>query len=120
MLSANQRNQDASKCENLPCHYRAQAKNWIDSLPFEEWVKELNKRFIHEDCKVALILYHCLAHTRIEGLNAVELIFLPPYTDSKTQPMDQGVIKCVKATYRKKVTQQSIREVDAGKGIPII
>ena len=63
---------------NLPCRYRAQAKSWMDSFLFEEWVKELDKRFVREDRKVALIIDHCPAHTRIEGLNAVELIFLPP------------------------------------------
>ena len=105
---------------NLPCRYRAQAKSWMDSFLFEEWVKELDKRFVREDRKVALIIDHCPAHTRIKGLNAVELIFLPPNTTSKTQPMDQGVIRSVKAIYRKKIIQRIIREVDAGKGIPKI
>ena len=57
--------------KNLPCHYRAQAKSWMGSFLFEEWVKELDKRFVHEDGKVALIIDHCPAHTRIEGINAV-------------------------------------------------
>ena len=34
--------------------------------------------------------------------------------------MDQGVIRSVKAIYRKKIIQRIIREVDAGKGIPKI
>ena len=105
---------------NLPCRYRAQAKSCMDSFLFEEWVKELDKRFAREDRKVALIIDHCPAHTRIEGLNAVELIFLPPNTTSKTQPMDQRVIRSVKVIYRKKIIQRIIREVDAGKGIPQI
>ena len=105
---------------NLPCRYRAQAKSWMDNFHFEEWGKELDKRFVREDRKVALIIDQCQAHTRIEGLNAVELIFLPSNTTSKTKPMDQRVIRSVKAIYRKKIVQRIIREVDAGKGIPKI
>ena len=105
---------------NLPCRYRAQAKSWMDNFLFEEWGKELDKRFVREDRKVALIIDQCQTPTRIEGLNAVELIFLPPNTTSKTQPMDQRVIRSVKAIYRKKIIQRIIREVNAGKGIPKI
>ena len=48
----------------------------------------------------------------------MELIFLPPNTTSKSPPMDQGVIRSLKAIYRKKIIQRIIREVDAGKRIP--
>ena len=74
----------------------------MDSFLFEEWVKELDKRFVCEDRKVALIIDQCPAHTRTDGLNAVELIFLPPNTTSETQPMDQGVIRSGKAIYQKR------------------
>ena len=57
------------------------------------FVKELDKRFVREDCKVAFIIDHCPTHTKIEGLTAVELIFILPNTTSKIQPMDQGVIR---------------------------
>ena len=36
----------------------------------------------------------------VEDLKAVELVFLPPNTTSKTRPMDQGVIMSLKAKYR--------------------
>ena len=68
--------------------------------------------------KLLSFIDHCPAHTKIEGLKAVELILSPPNTTSKTQPMDQGVISSLKAIYRKKINQRIIREVDIGKGIP--
>ena len=52
--------------------------------------------------KVILIADNCPAHRIIEGLKAVELVFLPPNTTLKTQPMDQGVIRSLKAKYRQK------------------
>ena len=68
--------------KNLPCRYRAQAKSWMDSFLFDEWVKELDRKFEGQNRKVALIVDNCPAHPSIEeGLKAVEVIFLPPNTN---------------------------------------
>ena len=51
--------------KTLPCRYCAQKKSWMDSILFEEWVRDLNRKFV-------------------------------------SQPMDQGIIRCLKANnYRK-------------------
>ena len=60
------------------------------------------------------------AHPRIDNLQAAELTFLPPNTASKTQPMDQGVIRSLKAHCRAKVAKRYIASIDAKKGIPSI
>ena len=73
---------------------------------------------MREDRKVAFILDRCQHAQKIEGLKAVELIFLPSHTTSKNPPVDKGVIRSIKAIYHTKVIQRIIREVDAGKGIP--
>ena len=104
--------------KSLPCRYRAQAKSWMDSFLFDEWVMELDKKFERESRKVALIVDNCPAHPKIEGLKALELVFLPPNTTSKTQPMDQGVIRSLKAKYRKKIIRRLIRAVDTKKAFP--
>ena len=31
--------------KNLPCKYKSQKKNWIDSQIFEEWVRKLDQTF---------------------------------------------------------------------------
>ena len=41
-----------------------------------------------------------MAHPHVENLKWVELIFLPPNTTSHSQPMDQGMIRALKAKYR--------------------
>ena len=74
----------------------------MNSFFFDEWVKELDKTFAKENCKVILILDGCHAHPIIEILKVVELVFLPSSTISKTQPMDQTMIRCLKAIYHKK------------------
>ena len=63
----------------------------MDLVIFEEWVREMDKRFQKEGC---------LAHCQMNGLSNVRIEFLPPNTISKSQPMDQqGVICSLKAKY---------------------
>ena len=84
---------------SLPCRYQSQQKSWVDSVLFEECVRELDGKFLRENRKIALIIDNCPAHPTIGNLSNVRLIFLPPNTTSVSQPMDQGVIKCLKAHY---------------------
>ena len=72
--------------------YRSQNKSWMDSILFEEWVREIDRRFTAEGKKIALVVDNCPAHPSIDNLVSVDLIFLPPNTTSKLQPMDQGVM----------------------------
>ena len=81
----------------LPCRYRSQKKSWMDSTFFEEWVRKLDVKFQKENQKSALIINNCPTHPTIAGLSNVKLIFLPPNMTSVSQPMDQGVRKCLKA-----------------------
>lgn len=62
--------------------------------------------------KIAVIVDNCPAHQKIAGLKAVELVFLPPNTTSKTQPMDHGIILNLKVHYRKRVLLKFIKSID--------
>ena len=63
-------------------------------------MRMLDRKFVTEGRKIALIVDNCPAHPDVPGLQAINLIFLPPNTTSRTQPMDQGVIRSLKAHYR--------------------
>ena len=47
---------------------------------FEDWLRELDKKFDLEGRKIAMIVDNCPAHPRVLGLKAIDLIFLPPNT----------------------------------------
>ena len=64
-----------------------------------------------------MIIDNCLAHPEVTGLKAVELVFLRPNTTSKTQPMDQGVIRALKAYYRSNLVKRQIKFI-SGKEVP--
>ena len=56
----------------------------------------------------------------IGNLSSVRLIFLPPNTTSVFQPIDQGVIKCLKAHYRRRLVRLMIQRLDQGQDLPKI
>ena len=78
--------------KHLLCRYRNQKKSWMDSILFEEWVCEVARRFTKKGRKIVLLVDNYSAHLSIDNLISTELIFLPPNTTLKLQPMDQGVI----------------------------
>ena len=106
------------KFETHSCRYKGQKKSWMDSDLFQDWIREQGKKFDSQNLKVLLIVDNCPAHPEIGGLKAIELCFLPPNTTPITQPMDQGVIRSLKAKYRSRMTQQIIKAIDANKSIP--
>ena len=73
--------------------------------------RQLDRMFAFEGRNVALVIDNCPAH----GLKAINLYFLPPNTTSKTQLMDQGVIRSLKAEYRKNVARKIIHSVEKKK-----
>ena len=96
----------------LPCRYRNQQKSWIDRVLFEERVREMDKKFVYEGRKVALVIGNCPVHPQIENLKSIKLFFLSLNTTSQTQPMDQGVTRLLKLYYRKNVVRKMIRIVE--------
>ena len=104
--------------KTLPCRYRSQKKSWMSGELFEEYVRELDRTFSVSKRKIALIIDNCTAHPHVENLKWVELIFLPPNTTSKTQPMDQGIIRALKAKYRSLAVRKMIKALDEKASIP--
>ena len=106
--------------KQLPCRYRAQKKSWITGVLFEELVRKLDSPFRDQSRKVALLIDNFPAYPEIKNLTNINLIFLPPNTTSALQPMDQGVIRSLKAHYRKKVVRLCIKAVESNKLLPKI
>ena len=98
--------------------YLSQRKSWMHSVLFDDWVRDVNKKFQAKGRKVALIIDTNPAHPIIENLSHVKLVFLPPNTTSVSQPMDQGVTRCFKAHYRKRLVKLILRSLDSNKPLP--
>ena len=87
---------------------------------FSDYARRLDVKFHVEGRKVALIIDNCPAHPNVDNLKAIELVFLPPSTISKTQPMEQGAIRALQAFYRTNVVRRQIKYIDAGRTTPKI
>ena len=90
----------------------------MDSILFEEWVREIDRRFTAKGKKIALVIDNCPAHLSIDNLVSVDLIFLPPNTTSKLQPMDQGVIRSLKAYYKSLSVRKLIEAIEKNNPLP--
>ena len=106
--------------KQLPCRYRSQKKSWMTGDLFGEWIRKLDSPFWAQDRKVVLLIDNFPAHPEIKNLTKINLIFLPPNTTSVLQPMDQGVIRSLKAHYRRRIVRLCIRSLDENKPLPKI
>ena len=98
--------------QTLPTIYRNNKKAWMTSMIFEEWVRDLDKQYMKKKRHVALVIDNCTAHPHLNDLKAITLVYLPPNTTSKTQPMDQGIIKNLKVHYREGILRKLLASVD--------
>jgi hypothetical protein len=102
--------------KRLPVVYRYNKNAWMRSEIFKEFLIKFNRKMIKENRKIWLFVDNCSTHPFI-NLSNIKLVFLPPNTTSRLQPMDQGIIHCLKSYYRRKFVQKLIAIIDA-KQIP--
>lgn len=84
--------------KSLPVQYEANIKAWMTGEMFASWLWKMDRDFERQKRKVLFFVDNCTAHPNVSGLCAIKVIFLPPNTTSKLQPMDQGIIKNLKFT----------------------
>ncbi|XP_045167549.2 tigger transposable element-derived protein 4-like [Mercenaria mercenaria] len=98
--------------QTLPTKYSSNAKAWMTSEIFIAWLKDLDAALNKRRRNIALVVDNCPAHPNFKKLEHIELVFLPPNTTSKTQPMDQGVIQNLKVHYRKRVVISQVAAIE--------
>ena len=103
--------------KHLPCRYRSQKQSWIDSILFEEWVREVDRCFTKEGQKL-FCWKNCPAHPSIDNLVSTELLFLSPNTTSTLQPMDQGAIRSLNAHDKAMSIKKLIEAIEKKKPLP--
>lgn len=80
--------------------YRYNTKAWMTTEIFKEYLNSLNNKFQMQNRKILLFLDNCPAHPPI-NLSNVKLAFLPKNTTAVLQPMDAGIIACLKSRYKR-------------------
>ena len=95
----------------LPTSYSSSQKGWMNSFLFEKWLRELDDQLTR---RIGMVIDNCPAHPHIQGLKNIKLVFLPPNTTSKTQPMDAGVIRSLKHHYRTSLAKKRLVAYETG------
>lgn len=105
----------------LPVNYLNQKNAWMDSVLFVKWfhdifVPAVQKHQEKNNLNGALLLLdNAPAHPDDLCVGNIRCMFLPPNTTSTLQPMDQGVLECLKRRYRKLLLTELLfgdRDVD--------
>jgi hypothetical protein len=80
--------------------WKANSKSWMTRMIFLEYLQKFNAKMQIENRKAIILLNNAPCHPEME-LSNVKLIFLPPNTTARTQPLDSGIIRNFKLKYRK-------------------
>lgn len=104
------------KVKSLPVSYSSNKSAWMISSEFNSYVTKLDQKMRVQGRKIALIVDNVgtrkLTHVTLTN---VDVFYLPPNTTSATQPMDNGVIRSLKARYRKRLARHRLRAFEAGR-----
>lgn len=79
---------------------------------FQNALTKWNKKLSTKQKKIVLFEDICTAHPLMPHLLNIKLVFLTPNTTLITQPMDQGVIKCLKSAYRKLLVKKMMTHME--------
>ncbi|XP_056649105.1 tigger transposable element-derived protein 4-like [Diorhabda sublineata] len=98
--------------KTLPVNYQNNEKAWMTSIIFSDWLRNLNQEMKAQKRKILMFVDNCTAHNNMPELSHIKLVYLPAYTTSKLQPMDQGIIDNFKIYYRKEVVRHVIKSTE--------
>ncbi|NXP10479.1 TIGD4 protein, partial [Thinocorus orbignyianus] len=100
--------------KSLPVDYEANDMAWMTSEVFEQWINKLDDRFQAQQRQVVILVDSLPAHTEVENLKSVKLVFSPP-DSSSCIAMKQGVIRSLKVKYRRCLIKRFVDCVESNK-----
>ena len=86
----------------LPVQYFSQPKEWISGEILNTVLSKWNWKLIYTGCSIVLLMDNGGYHPPEldEAYTNIKIIFLPPNTTSKLQPLDLDIIQNLKMHYR--------------------
>ena len=86
--------------DKIGVKYTSTFKSWMTSTLFQDYLTEINKQMSEKKRRILLLVDLAPSHRIREELTNVVVEFLPKNTTSVLQPLDQGIIRSFKASYR--------------------
>jgi hypothetical protein len=110
------------RIQNLGIFWRANKKAWMVTSIMEEWLRWFDTQMRLRGRSVVLLMDNFSAHeAAVENirlstpLTNTLIVWLPPNSTSKYQPLDQGIIRTWKAFWKREWIQYMLAEYDAGR-----
>ena len=100
--------------DQLGFHYRNNAKAWMTSSLYGEWIKQWDTELSQKGRKILLLQDNFSGHIVPDGLQSIHVENFEPNLTAHVQPEDQGIIRCFKAHYRARFIQRAINRYDEG------
>lgn len=103
--------------ESLGCIWRNNKRAWMTSAIFKEWLFWLDARMHNR--KVALLMDNFSAHESTykeigHQLQNIFIIWLPPNSTTRYQPLDQGIIYTWKVYWKRQWIHYMMAQFDQG------
>ena len=86
----------------------------MTSVIFKKWLVKWDNQLTNN---IVLLVDNCTAHAVNVTLNHIKLIFLPANTTSLLQPLDQGIIRSLKAHYRREMRANVLEQIEDVKKV---
>jgi hypothetical protein len=98
--------------ETMGVDWYANKKTWMTCTIFQDWRRKFNQRMKNDDRNVLLMLDNAPCHLKECQLTNVKVVFLPTYSSSKFQPLDEGIIQSFKLFYRRRISSAFVARMD--------
>lgn len=85
---------------SLKVQWESNKKAWMSSDIMTKWLIALDEKMRKAGRKILLFMDNATSHPQNIKLGSIKVVFFPPNTTAVLQPLDQGVIRSFKLSYR--------------------
>ena len=103
---------------DLGFYYRNNAKAWMTSKIYQEWLRGWDEKLRREGRHILLLQDNFSAHINPDDLTNVRVKNFKPNLTAHVQPNDSGIIRCFKAHFHGKFISRAIDQYDNDSDIP--
>ncbi|GBM67806.1 Tigger transposable element-derived protein 6 [Araneus ventricosus] len=115
MIGRSKKPRSLAKIKSFPIMYKSNEKAWMTREICGDWLKGIEKEMAKKKRRIFLVIDNCNTHSNFPALKNITVKFLPPNTTSKSQPLDQRIIRSFNVGYRTQIVRRLLDSIGEGK-----